>query len=382
MPPSSVARILMTTDAVGGVWVFAAGLARALGATGIHVALVTLGPRPTPAQRDMLSDAPDVSLVETDLKLEWQDPEGPDLADAAAVLGGISRRFVPDIVHLNGFREANFDWQAPTVVVAHSCVNTWATACGETGSFTGEAWNVYSRAARAGLRKADGWVAPTAAFAAQIAQQYGISNNGHVIWNGIDGIYRRKSTKQPMILGAGRLWDKAKNLTALAAVAASLEWPVRIAGPAAPNRKDISHGAQPSESVAEFLGELTHEAMLDQMQRASIFVSPARYEPFGLAVLEAASSGCALVLADIATFRELWDGAAVYFDPCDPDALRDSLRTLCRDDVQRARLQRAAVERSRRYPLRQTIDSYRSLYASVLASPSVQGPVLARSVVA
>ena len=36
------------------------------------------------------------------------------------------------------------------------------------------------------------------------------------------------------------------------------------------------------------------------------------YEPFGLAVLEAAQAGCALLLSDIPTFRELWDGAALF----------------------------------------------------------------------
>ena len=34
---------------------------------------------------------------------------------------------------------------------------------------------------------------------------------------------------------------------------------------------------------------------------------PARYEPFGLSILEAALSGCALVLGDLPSLRELWD---------------------------------------------------------------------------
>jgi glycosyltransferase involved in cell wall biosynthesis len=38
----------------------------------------------------------------------------------------------------------------------------------------------------------------------------------------------------------------------------------------------------------------------------------ARYEPFGLAVLEAAQAGMALVLSNTPGFRELWDGAALF----------------------------------------------------------------------
>ena len=43
-------------------------------------------------------------------------------------------------------------------------------------------------------------------------------------------------------------------------------------------------------SNCEFLGEISHAALLDQMRSASIFVSPALYEPFGLSVLEAAGA--------------------------------------------------------------------------------------------
>ena len=62
--------------------------------------------------------------------------------------------------------------------------------------------------------------------------------------------------------------------------------------------------------------------------RAAVFAAPARYEPFGLGILEAALSGCALVLGDIASLRELWDGAAEFVDPDDPQALAAALDAL------------------------------------------------------
>jgi hypothetical protein len=42
------------------------------------------------------------------------------------------------------------------------------------------------------------------------------------------------------------------------------------------------------------LGELTRRQLAREMGCAAIFAAPARYEPFGLAALEAALSGCAL----------------------------------------------------------------------------------------
>src|SRR5919202_6048599 len=43
-------RVLMTTDAVGGVWTYALDLAAGLAAEGIETRLVGLGPRPSERQ--------------------------------------------------------------------------------------------------------------------------------------------------------------------------------------------------------------------------------------------------------------------------------------------------------------------------------------------
>jgi glycosyltransferase involved in cell wall biosynthesis len=364
MSPQPGTRIMMTTDAVGGVWIFAATLSRALGARGFHVLLVTLGPKPAAALRKMILGSPGISLIETDLALEWQEPRGADLGRARSVLEELAERFGPDLVHLNGFREATFDWKVPTVLVAHSCVNSWAVACGETQHFRGADWRIYTSNVQAGLQNADVWVAPTSAFRDQLAEQYRLRARGQRIWNGSANRGVRSDAKKPFILGAGRVWDKAKNLSALASGASRFDWPVRIAGPS-----NIDGGLAPSAGPgSEFLGELSHPALLRQMDRASIFVGPALYEPFGLTVLEAANAGCALVLSDIPTFRELWDGAAVFFDPRDNDALTACLHALCKDDVQRRRLQGFAADRARRYSIGNTVDAYLALYKTLLRS--------------
>ena len=106
------------------------------------------------------------------------------------------------------------------------------------------------------------------------------------------------------------------------------------------------------------------------MAEAAIFVAPARYEPFGLAVLEAAASGCALVLGDIPTLRELWDGAAMFVAPDSPEALRDTLLRLIDDEALRTELQSAAGERARAYGRDRMVDGYVALYADLLAARS------------
>ena len=75
------------------------------------------------------------------------------------------------------------------------------------------------------------------------------------------------------------------------------------------------------------------------------------YEPFGLAVLEAAQAGCALVLSDIPTFRELWDGAAMFVPPGRRRRLAAPLEPSCAPDRPLPRSGQAARERAGRYSL-------------------------------
>jgi glycosyltransferase involved in cell wall biosynthesis len=359
MSPSAPIKILMTSDAVGGVWTYSTGLASALAATGMEVHLVTLGPPPQREKRAMLRGSR-VRLIESNLALEWQDPGAEDLPNARRFLEDLEDEIQPDIVHLNGFREATFDWLAPVLVVAHSCVNSWALACDDSEWLAEPKWQNYTRAVAAGLNKAQAWVTPSRAFHDVICTLYRPISPGAVIWNGIPPAVP-PSSKRRFILAAGRMWDAAKNASALASASKGLDWPVFVAGPGSDSRSDGAGGVT-------FMGELAHSALRARMQRAAIFVSPARYEPFGLSVLEAASAGCALVLSDIPTFRELWSGAALFVDPNDDRALHRTLTSLCANDRERARLQLAARERSERYSLTQTADAYRALYQRLLAS--------------
>jgi glycosyltransferase involved in cell wall biosynthesis len=109
------------------------------------------------------------------------------------------------------------------------------------------------------------------------------------------------------VITAGRLWDEGKNAAALDRVAPLLGAPIRAAGPV----RGLN-GASIALPNLELLGNLDPDAMAQAYAGATVFASMARYEPFGLSVLEAARAGLRLVLADIPTFRELWDGAAIF----------------------------------------------------------------------
>jgi glycosyltransferase involved in cell wall biosynthesis len=364
MTPPSGKQILITTDAVGGVWTYASTLAEALAERGWLVRLVTMGPAPSERQLAPLLRHSSISTEITDLALEWQDPEGADHRRALQHLAALERDLRPDIVHLNGFREALADWHAPVLVAAHSCVLSWWQACKAGESCDGK-WLHYGAQVKAGLNAADRWVAPTSAFREQINALYSPATPGEVIHNG--GRYEaEESAKQPFILAAGRLWDEAKNIGILSRIAASVRWPISVAGSL------HERGAAPARAWLggdiEWLGELPHRDLLQIMGRAEIFVAPALYEPFGLGVLEAAMNGCALVVSDIPTFRELWDGAALFVSPRDADRLQHALNRLIADPDLRRSLRSAARRRARHLTIDAQASAYDRLYKQMIGS--------------
>ena len=77
-------RILMTCDAVGGVWRYAVDLAGALKERGTDVVLAVLGPPPTLEQRREAQAV--ATLVDVDLPLDWMVDDPDALAAVPARL--------------------------------------------------------------------------------------------------------------------------------------------------------------------------------------------------------------------------------------------------------------------------------------------------------
>jgi glycosyltransferase involved in cell wall biosynthesis len=352
-------HLLMTADAVGGVWDHASSLAQSMARRGWDVTFVTFGPAPRQDQFLPLLGYDNIDLEITNIDLEWQDPQGDDRQRALDHMASLEDRLNPDIVHLNGYREACAGWRAPVLVGASSCAGSWWRACRSIAP-SQAGWRTYLADVAAGLAAADRWVAPTAAFRDIIEQLYTPSQPGDVIAHGIDMPFAT-AAKQPFILAQGRLWDEARNIGVLTQIADGLSWPVRIDGAA---RRD---GAAPaSQKGVEWLGSLPRTELSGMMVKAGIFVSPAPYDPFGTAVLEAAANACALVLADIPAYRELWEGAALFVDPRDGNQMRATLNSLSRHEAAREILQKAAQKRAAGYSITATADAYEQLYRDML----------------
>lgn len=354
-------RLLMTTDTVGGVWTYALDLAGALARRGITTVIAALGPPPSPAQRRQAEAVAGLDLVELAGKLEWMPHPDADLARQGRGLLELERQFRPDLVHLNGYAHGALAWSSPTVVVAHSCVWSWWRAV--QGGEPPHHWHDYLERVGRGLDGADLIVAPSRAFMLEMQQLYRPRATSAVVYNGRDlGLFTPAARKEPFILAAGRLWDEAKNLAALAAVAEALPWPVHVAGPL-----ESPDGKRPDTGGTKPLGVLDPPQLAEWMSRAAIYAAPARYEPFGLTALEAALSGCALVLGDIATQREIWGDAAAFVPPDDHDALCRELLALIADADRRQTMAERARVRAHSFTAEAMGHGYRAVYDLAIA---------------
>ena len=136
---------------------------------------------------------------------------------------------------------------------------------------------------------------------------------------------------------SGRAWDEGKNVRLVERMR-SVPLPILVAGEtqhqgaaspcAAP---ETSNSGAQRDGCLRFLGRLTQGEIERLMRESSIYLVTSRYEPFGLAAVEAALAGCAVVASDLPSQREVWGDAAVFFRSDDADALERLLRELAGD---------------------------------------------------
>lgn len=356
-------HILMTADAVGGVWQYALDLSAELCRGGCEVTLAVLGPAPSPAQREQALAIGGVELVETGLDLDWLS-EGPGPVERAAEqIASLRARCGAHLLHCNSpalAGGARFD--CPLVVVDHGCIATWWDAVKHEALPARFEW--HRSMARRGLLAADAVAAPSASHAAAVQRIYRLARTPHSVHNGRrpgqSGIAAARHTRQAMTVG--RLWDEAKNIRLLDEVAGLVDLPFRAVG-----ATRGPHGETCDLAHLEPIGQVSAARVDELLAARPIFVSAARFEPFGLAVLEAAGAGCPLVLADIPTFRELWDGAALFADPASPDAFAAAIGRLDGDRALHDRHARAAAARAQRYTPAAQADETKAVYAIALA---------------
>ena len=362
-------RILMTTDTVGGVWTFTKELASGLLRNDCAVALVSLGRMPCASQQAWADEQSHIwgtrfRYEPLDTPLEWMNDNERAFSGAAPALTQMIDEFDPELLLTSQYCFGALPCNLPRIVVAHSDVLSWAEACRPHGLEPSKWLDTYIALVQAGLDGADAVVAPTQWMLDALACNFTLPFERRVIANGrslpcVDIAVKRKM----QAITAGRIWDEAKNVKLLESVDSPI--PLLIAGEARP---------EPSGHVADgsdirLLGSLDENALLDLLRDSAVYICTSRYEPFGLAPLEAAQCGCAVLAYDIPSLREVWGDSALYFTG--PDSLSSWLWRLSDHPWLLNEAREIAANHARSFTAERMTEGYLDLFRSISSQSSL-----------
>ncbi len=356
-------RVLLTTDTIGGVWTYTKELTEGLLERFHSVFLVSFGRSPSRDQRAWCSAITDqyadrFSYVASEVSLEWMDGNETAYAGAESLLLELTQSFKADLLHTNQFCFGALPVDIPKLVAAHSDVLSWAARCRPNGLESSPWLDRYRQLVQTGLDSTDAVIAPTHWMLGALAHGFQMRSRKYVIHNGRDVPPVLEPPRRKLQAATiGRLWDEAKGLATLAEVTAP--FPILVAG----EDRHGSESAPRSLGQANALGRLEDEELLGLLRSSSIYLALSIYEPFGLAPLEAALCGCAIVARDLASLREVWSDAALYFE--DARSLSSLLDQLAREPAllerYRLRAMTCARQMSRSHMTERYVDLYRHL---------------------
>lgn len=352
-------HILITTDTLGGVWSFTRELVGGLYHRGHHVTLVSFGRYP---DREMTCWLPPtrVRLIPTPFPLEWMQDSQSEIEAARDWLADVIAETCPDVVHTNQFAFASLPLSIPVVLTVHSDIYSWWRAVYDDRPPATQFHRWYEDLVLRGLDGASFVVTPSASTQDDLQASFGYSGPCQVIYNGRSpALLNPYVPKESFLLSVGRLWDSGKQSLLLCRPGLRME--AILVGPT--EHPVLKNSTLPRVPGLSLPGRLSEIRVRQLLSFARVYVATSRYEPFGLAPLEAALSRCALLLNDIPSFREIWGEDALYFRAHDGDDLEAWIARLADDEEMCRSMGALAWKRARdRYTAARMVQEYCDLY--------------------
>lgn len=355
-------RVLITVDPYGTAWCYILTLIPYLQSLKIKVLLAVTGGELRPSQVAQLDALPDLTWSHLPGKLSWMEAPWEDVNRAGGWLMRLANRFQPDIVHVNSYPFAALPWKVPVLVTAQACAISWWQAV--KGLPVPEHYREYHRRVSLGLNAATKIVAATRHTLNTLYCNYGFKTPTQMVRHGRDFSGELVGEKRPYILSAGRCWDEGRNVMLLEAIADQVPWPIYISG----DTVDPQTGENIPLTKTQCLGWLSDEGFQEAVTHASVLAAPVLYEPFSYSVLTAAAAGCALVLGDVPSMRELWHDVAIFIPPDRPDLWSSQLQLLCENPAWAKVLGERARERAATFSGLEMAADYVEVYGGLLQS--------------
>ena len=369
-------HVLVTTDTLSGVWSYTRELVTGLIGAGTRVTLVSLGEIPLPQQTVWMENLSGLEYRPTAFRLDWMQEGEWDLKDSFAYLSAVVREVKPDLLHLNHVCYGSLPGDVPRVVVAHGDLITWWKEVHGREPDDSRWLRWYREIMMRGISQASTLVAPSAWMLHSLHSSYMRPARDVVIYPGRNPLlFNPYVAKEDSVLAVGRFWDAGKQVSLLTqrthpvpVCIVSDETPALA--PKSPIRTDVKLAV--ADVNVALRGPQNEAQMRSLYSRASIYAATSLYEPFGVSVLEAALSRCAIVANDIPSFREIWGDAALFFQANDEGSLAMLIRNLRQDpELCRAYGNRAYQRARNRFTSKRMLDEYFQLYRNMLRAEPI-----------
>jgi glycosyltransferase involved in cell wall biosynthesis len=157
-----------------------------------------------------------------------------------------------------------------------------------------------------------------------------VKNPYTIVPNGIDDSLFTPDSKrvksERMVLCVARI-EGIKNQLNLIKALNSTEFTLIIIGSPAPNQKKYyTHCRKIASGNIQFISHMPQEQLLSYYKKAKVHILPSWFETCGLSSLEAAASGCNIVVTNKGYTRDYFGDFAFYCDPADPASILNSVR--------------------------------------------------------
>ncbi len=179
--------------------------------------------------------------------------------------------------------------------------------------------------------------------------------------------------RKPYFLFVGTL-ERKKNVVGLAKGFQKflekyrLEMDLVIAGKVDSHYPEIKYQAlhavnQNNIVFTNFISDVNLSALY---RGAFAFVTASLHEGFGLPGVEAMQFGLPVLASDTSVLNEVYDNAAIYFNPTDPDDIAEKMRLITQDEGFYKRMQMQSLHRSTLFSWVKTAENTLAVYNEVL----------------
>ena len=235
------------------------------------------------------------------------------------------------------------------------------------------------------IKRAEKIIVPSQFVMEELIKQYKIAKNKIVVtYEGVDknkkpgdnAILKKYKITKPYLLYVGNVYPH-KNIEKLIEAIKILNQPlitnhqslITLVVVCARNvfserlKKIITQSG--AESFVKMAGYVPDDELAVLFWEAEAFVFPTLSEGFGLPGLEAMALGCPVICSDIPVLREVYQEAALYFDPVNPADIAEKIKLFLSDKTLQEKLKNLGSELAGKYSWSRMAKETLSVYQSV-----------------